>query len=210
MSLKSLFLQFIPSKKISSIEELQSILNEGISRIEDSEQFAELIFNEYQHKLKRSFFAAVRNEEIAEDLTLEVLYKVISKIDSYQANKSKFNTWVWNIYQNHLIDYFRKSKNQIDLITSESIDIDKLEFDQNQEFLLDSELEKMISKENLKLVDMAISKLSPFNQQIILLWLDDELTLKEIASIMKTNEQNIKNRIFQAKLKLKEYLYGKI
>ena len=62
-------------------------------------------------KLKINYFLKKKYPKCdIEDDCSDILLKIFEKIDDYDINKSKFNTWVINIAKNHMIDKSRKQK----------------------------------------------------------------------------------------------------
>lgn len=54
----------------------------------------------------------VQDETIADELTVSVFSKVLSKLDLYDPN-FQFKTWVLTIAQNSVIDYWRKKQEKM-------------------------------------------------------------------------------------------------
>lgn len=48
--------------------------------------------------------------ECADEIVSDVFLKVYQNLDTFDASKSKLNTWIFNITKNTLIDYFRSIK----------------------------------------------------------------------------------------------------
>lgn len=49
------------------------------------------------------------NKDIDDD-TSEIMIKIFERIEKYDSEKSKFNTWVINIANHHMIDKWKKNK----------------------------------------------------------------------------------------------------
>lgn len=67
-------------------------------------------FTYFSPLLYRFFLTRTAHRDLAEDLTQDVFFKIISKIDSFDEEKGNFPGWVWQIARNTLIDYFREKK----------------------------------------------------------------------------------------------------
>ncbi|MBU0645889.1 RNA polymerase sigma factor [Patescibacteria group bacterium] len=59
------------------------------------------------------FFRIGQNHEIAEDLVSEIFLKALNKFDDYDEKKSK-SAWIYTIAHNHLVNYYRDKKVEID------------------------------------------------------------------------------------------------
>jgi len=77
----------------------------------DFEQF-------YRENLDRIFryvfFRVGRNRSVAEDLVSEIFMKALQKFETYDPTISK-SAWIYRIAHNHLANYFRDRKEQVDL-----------------------------------------------------------------------------------------------
>nr|WP_153926836.1 sigma-70 family RNA polymerase sigma factor [Riemerella anatipestifer] len=143
----------------------------------------------------------VKNETEADEITVNVFSKVLSKIDLYDPN-FQFKTWVLTIAQNTIIDYWRK-KNR-DSETS----IEYMEEFRNT--LVKSPEELLISEEEDKEIIKVIESLEANYQEIINLRFFEEKSIKEISDILNISVSNAKVRIMRAKKVLKELLKNNI
>jgi RNA polymerase sigma-70 factor (ECF subfamily) len=69
-------------------------------------------YTENYSKILNHVVIRVKNREVAEELTNDVFLKIREKISLYDEQKSGFNTWVYTVANNTIIDYFRASKNE--------------------------------------------------------------------------------------------------
>ncbi|MBN2892713.1 MAG: sigma-70 family RNA polymerase sigma factor [Bacteroidales bacterium] len=76
----------------------------------DEQAFGQLM-GKYRMSVFYLILKMVKNEDDAEDLTIEVFSKVYFNIDMY-AETHSFSTWLFKIASNHAIDFIRKKKNQ--------------------------------------------------------------------------------------------------
>ncbi|MDY3537608.1 sigma-70 family RNA polymerase sigma factor [Riemerella anatipestifer] len=143
----------------------------------------------------------VKNEIEADEITVNVFSKVLSKIELYDPN-FQFKTWVLTIAQNTIIDYWRKKSRD-----SET-PIEYMEEFRNT--LAKSPEELMISEEEDKEIVKAIETLEANYQEIINLRFFEEKSIKEISDILNISVSNAKVRIMRAKKVLKELLKNNI
>jgi RNA polymerase sigma-70 factor, ECF subfamily len=129
------------------------------------EKTENVIYKEYFTQIKGFFRKKINSMDDADDLAIETLNKVLSKIDSYNADYP-FDKWVWSIANNHLIDYFRKINTKRYQVYKNLADVDDIAntggtstTDMEFQFLLD-EVNLILS--NLSDVDRAIFNLSIF------------------------------------------------
>ena len=69
----------------------------------------EMIIQKYQTPLSSYIARMVKEYELALDITQEVFVKAYSSLRSYRQ-EYKFNTWLFKIASNTVIDYWRKKR----------------------------------------------------------------------------------------------------
>lgn len=138
----------------------------------------------------------VKNEVLADEITVNVFEKVLKKLDLYQPD-FKFKTWILTIAQNSVIDFWRKQN-------SEHFCFETIE-DLKNDFAFSPE-EIMISEEEQKNIIKVIESLDEHYQNIIRLRFFEEKSIAEIAEELKLSKSNIKVRIMRAKKILAELL----
>src|SRR5690606_21172490 len=92
----------------------------------------------------------VQDEHVADEITVSVFSKVLSKLDLYDPN-FQFKTWILTIAQNTIIDYWRKKSRENEDST------DNFEGFKNQLALSPEEL--LISEEDQKQILASIQSL---------------------------------------------------
>ncbi len=101
--------------------------------------YQNILYNKYKNILTKYIKEVYNPKEDVEDIISEVLIKIFLSLNSYNCQKSDFNTWAFNITKNHMIDLWRK--NNVDIIYnnevvdeirsngSTTIDFDQMGFD---------------------------------------------------------------------------------
>ncbi|SEA63009.1 RNA polymerase sigma-70 factor, ECF subfamily [Psychroflexus halocasei] len=80
----------------------------------------------YAQSLFGVIHAFVKNKAQAEDVLQEVMVKIWQKIDTYDASKGRFYTWIVNIARNAAIDKYRSKaykKERENLSTNNFVDV---------------------------------------------------------------------------------------
>ena len=139
----------------------------------------------------------VQDEHIADEITVSVFAKVLSKLDLFDPN-FQFKTWILTIAQNSIIDYWRKKSRE----NEDSID----NFDGFKNHLALSPEELLISEEDQKQIMSVIESLDSNYKDIIQLRFFEEKSIKEIAEELNITLSNTKVRIMRAKKLLAELL----
>ena len=139
----------------------------------------------------------VKDENDADEITVSVFSKVLSKLDLFDPN-FQFKTWILTIAQNTVIDFWRK-KNQENEEVDDSLAEVKNQYAKSPEELL-------ISEEEQKKILGIIETMDTKNRDIIRLRFFDEKSIKEIAEELNISVANTKVRIMRAKKVLAELL----
>ena len=139
----------------------------------------------------------VRDENDADEITVNVFSKVLSKIDMYDPD-FEFKTWVLTIAQNTIIDFWRK-KSRENQDPTEHLDEVKNQYAKSPE-------ELMISDEEQKKIIKTIESLDKNYQDILRLRFFEEKSIKEIAEELGISVANTKVRVMRAKKVLGELL----
>lgn len=132
----------------------------------------------------------VHDENIADEITVSVFSKVLSKLDLYDR-AFQFKTWILTIAQNTVIDYWRK-KNRESEDSTDNFDDFKNHFARSPEELL-------ISEEDENQILAVIESLDSGYRDIIRLRFFEEKSIKEIAEELQLTVANTKVRIMRAK-----------
>lgn len=139
----------------------------------------------------------VKDENDADEITVNVFSKVLSKLDMFDPH-FHFKTWILTIAQNTVIDFWRK-KNRENEDAVENLEEVKNQYAKSPEELL-------ISEEEQKKIIKTIESLDANYQDIIKLRFFEEKSIKEIAEELGISVANTKVRVMRAKKVLAELL----
>ncbi len=152
----------------------------------------------YGFLLKRT-----RNENDAEDITIQTFSKAFDKIHTYN-DTYKFKTWLTTISKNIHIDFTRKKRTSI-LNTN-------LHNDKQAHQVIDDSLspeDKIITEQNLAKLLRDIKKLKPHYQKVINLRFFFELSYQDISKELNEPINNVKVKLLRAKKLLAEIIQKK-
>ncbi|WP_339893824.1 sigma-70 family RNA polymerase sigma factor [uncultured Algibacter sp.] len=179
-------------------------IEEAITRAKKNDQKAfnyllDLFWdNVYGFQLKRT-----RNENDAEDITIQTFSKAFDKIETYDEQYT-FKTWLITISKNIHIDLLRKEKNSIiQVISKDDRDVFQV-LDESP-----SPEDKLITEQHLAKLLRDIKKLKPHYQEVINLRYFQELSYKEISKELKEPINNVKVKLLRAKKLLAEIIREK-
>jgi len=136
-------------------------------------------------------------EEDFQDYYQEVCLQLWKSRENFKGD-SKWSTWVYRISLNVSLSLLKKDKK----VNKKSVELQDLSTVAPQDL-------NPFNDESLKLLYIAIKKLSELDRAIILLYLEEN-SYQEIAEIMGLSPNNIGVKITRIKKKLKTLLDGKI
>ena len=141
----------------------------------------------------------VSHAEEAEDLTHEVFMSAWQNIGSYKSKGFPFSSWLYQIARNRVIDHYRTKKFHTDI---ESVEGEVAGLEAKIEIDLENSL-------SLEVVKAMLQKLTPEQQDVILMRFMEERTHKEIAAAMKKSEGSVRLMQHRAVNTLKRLINGK-
>lgn len=160
------------------------------------EQVLQELLNDYLQLGFSIIYRVVRQREEAEDVLQEALVKVIQGLPNFQGISS-FKTWFCKICYHESINRYKKNKSKM------TVNIEDLEYELHEKTPLDETIEKRIEKEKIW---NCVDELDPRYKTVLMAFYQDEMSIKEIAQIMKLNENTIKTHLSRAKSQLKSKL----
>ena len=172
----------------------------GLKR-QDPELLDRLI-ETYQHRLMRYLMFLTGKREVAEDLFQETWIRVLRRGSQYNG-QARFDTWIFTIARNLVIDLSRKR-------TMASLDEMREGGDDERPFEIvedgPSPLEQFQGRENAAEVATVILKLEPSYREVLTLRFHEELSLEEIAAVTRAPLSTVKSRLYRGLAALKPEL----
>jgi RNA polymerase sigma-70 factor (ECF subfamily) len=169
----------------------------GLKR-QDPELLDQLI-EMYQHRLLRYLLFLTGRREVAEDLFQETWMRVLMRGGQYNG-KARFDTWLFTIARNLVIDLSRKR-------TMASLDEMREGGDDERPFEIAMEgpspLEQFQSREDCAEVGEVLLKLEPTYREVLVLRFYEELSLEEIAGVTRAPLSTVKSRLYRGLAALK-------
>jgi RNA polymerase sigma-70 factor (ECF subfamily) len=153
----------------------------------------------YQHRLLRYLLFLTGKRETAEDLFQETWMRVLLRGAQYNG-KARFDTWLFTIARNLVIDLSRKR-------TMASLDEmhETREDDRPFQIAIDgpSPLEQFETRENSAEIAAVLLTLEPSYREVLVLRFHEELSLEEIAGVTKAPLSTVKSRLYRGLAALK-------
>lgn len=150
-----------------------------------------LLYNRYAAKIYSKCISMLKDEAMAQDATQEIFTKIFLNLSKF-GEKAKFSTWVYSITYNYCIDYLRRKKKQTSIFSDEMEKAPEVVDEVPDEELISMEINQLKSVlDNLPIGDRAV----------LLMKYQDDMSIKEIASILDKSESAVKMKIKRAKEK---------
>lgn len=154
--------------------------------------------NNYQQFVYVLCVRILNNNEVAEEITQDVLIKCIEKIEQFKGD-SKLKTWVYTVARRETLNYIRINKLETTEI-SPSI----------ENTLKGDNIIALFDNEDLnETIQYYFNKLSTDAKEMLTLFYLEEMSLKEIAEITKFSESNVRVKLYRARESFKSILTEK-
>ena len=174
-----------------------TLIAQGLKR-HDADLLDQLIV-QYQHRLLRYLLYLTGNREVAEDLFQETWMRVLLRGDQYNGN-ARFDTWLFTIARNLLIDLRRKR-----VMSSLEQMFEGGEDERPFEIPSDGPTPFDLYKtyEDGQRVAEALLTLDPLHREVLVLRFHEELALEEIAKVTRAPLSTVKSRLYRGLAALK-------
>ena len=144
----------------------------------------------------------------AEDLTQDVFVKVYGNLTTFDLARGSFQTWITTLARNLLVDHFRRTKQQR---VTDSMDAG---WDESEELPMADRLasagpsqhDRAAQKEIARMVQEALTKISPELREAVILRDLQDMDYKEIAQVLRIPEGTVKSRISRGRAELARLL----
>ncbi|HHW48710.1 MAG TPA: sigma-70 family RNA polymerase sigma factor [Clostridiaceae bacterium] len=158
------------------------------------DSFAELV-TRYKKLIYGVVYNMINDKEEANDVSQEAFLRIYKALARYNP-EYKFSTWAVKIATNLCLDILRKKKH-------DSMPIEEIENASND---ADTPEESYLKKERLELIRKAVSELPDKYRIPIILFHQNGLSYEEITKVLGEPMTIVKNRLYRARLMLKEKL----
>jgi RNA polymerase sigma-70 factor, ECF subfamily len=153
----------------------------------------ELLYQQYHRRVYRYFYAHLKNDDDAADLTQQVFFQVWLHLSTYQPARGSFATWLFSIAHHRLIDFLRAIRSSVSWETLYEITITDL-----------GPEDIILSREAIAQVRELLDALSCFERELLALRFAARLPIGEIALIIGKSEEATKKRIARLIRRLQE------
>ena len=186
---------------VASVPQAENLaIAEGL-KLQDPELLDRLI-EEYQHRLLRYLLFLSSSREVAEDLFQETWIRVLLRGAQFNG-RSRFDTWLFTIARNLVIDLSRKR-------TMASLDEMSEAGDNERPFEIadddPSPFQQFQTGEDRAEVHQVLIGLEANSREVLVLRFYEELSLEEIAGITRAPLSTVKSRLYRGLAAIKPEL----
>jgi RNA polymerase sigma-70 factor (ECF subfamily) len=178
-------------------------VSEGLKR-QDAGLLDELIVR-HQHRLMRYLLYLCGNREVAEDLFQEVWMRVLVRGSQFNG-KARFDTWLFTIARNLLIDLRRKkTMSSLDELFDSGSDDDRpmsfeIAGDEPTPF------DRFSNLEDRERIEGALMELDTLYREVLVLRFHEDLSLEEISKVTRAPLSTVKSRLYRGLAAIKPKL----
>jgi len=161
----------------------------------DNEAFGSLYLIYLDRIYRYIFFRVNQHKQIAEDLTETIFIKAMQNIGSFTTEKGNFQSWLYRIAHNTVIDHYKTYK-QTAPIHENTMTVDQIGS-------LEKDLDTKIEFEK---VTKALQHLTKEQREVITLRFVEDLPHKQIAYIVGKQEEAVRAIQYRAMQTLRKHL----
>ena len=180
--------------------------------VEEEEEAAssrnfDVIIRLHQRRVYRLLYVLLRDADAADTLTQECFLRAYKKLETFRG-ECRIETWLLRIAVNLARDY---GKNRRTSFWRRLVGLEGTEESENRQVLgsQPSPERVLLAREELEAVWAAVDSLSQQQRAIFLLRFTEELSLAEIAAIMKLSVGTVKAHLFRATARIRETVRDK-
>jgi len=158
----------------------------------------ETLYRRHRDKLYRFLVRQLRNAALADEVFQDIWQRVIAARADWRPD-ALFTTWLYRIAHNRLADHWRAAQHRppppedADLRTARIVDPDSPE-------------RRLSQFEQRRQLQIALASLPDEQREVVLLRLEQELTLEAIGEITGVGRETVKSRLRYAMDKLRTLL----
>jgi RNA polymerase sigma-70 factor (ECF subfamily) len=188
------------------------VLEDGelVARVLGGEEaLFETLVRRYQVRVVSHVTRMVGSREDALDLAQEIFLKVFQALDRYNP-AYKFSTWLFRIAGNAAIDHLRKRRPRTVPLEAPADPDGAGPFQAEQRSTWLDPYGELRNSERGQAIHRAIQELPPDFRELIALRHFAGLSYEEIAEVKKMPLGTVKNKLFRARVVLKDRLAGEL
>jgi RNA polymerase sigma-70 factor (ECF subfamily) len=164
----------------------------------------EALIERYQYRLFRYLISLTGNRQDASDMFQETWIRILERGHQYNG-KWKFESWLFTIARNLVIDKMRRQPKSVSL---EQVPDSMLEIPERNRADEAQAVKPLAQSETSERVQAAMQQLSPASREALVLRFQEELPLDEISRITAAPLSTVKSRIYRGLEMLRDLMEG--
>lgn len=175
---------------------------EALQRGENPDKSFRILFDRYHQPVQRFFAQRVFSPEDRLDLTQETFLRVYRGIGGFRG-ESRFGTWLFRVAANTHLKWVRRQavREHIQEPNPNEGELGEGPADPNSDPLDDS-----LEGERRQLLHRAIGELPEKMRRCVVLRVEQDLSYREIAALLRLSTETVKVHLFQARKRLRDSL----
>jgi RNA polymerase sigma-70 factor (ECF subfamily) len=166
--------------------------------VEGDRQAFAILYSHYAPLLYKAVFPLTnKSKEDTEEIIQELFVKVWDRRDNMLTIQS-FRPFIFRMARNRVIDWYRRNESKRNYCTF---------YSENYRDEAASVTDDLLFEEYYAIAMRAIAKLPPRQKQIFNLRHTDDLSLSEIAGVLRISLHAVKKQLYQATRFVREYLH---
>jgi RNA polymerase sigma-70 factor (ECF subfamily) len=159
----------------------------------------------HQHRLLRYLLYLTSNREMAEDLFQEVWMRVLVRGAQFNG-QARFDTWLFTIARNLVIDQRRKrTMSSLDEIFESNNDEDRgWSFEATDDD--PTPFDRLSNLEDRERIASALLQIDTLHREVLVLRFHEDLSLEEISKVTRAPLSTVKSRLYRGMAALKPKL----
>ena len=157
-------------------------------------------YRRYSREIYLYLYSLCKSRETAEDLMQEVFLKALLSLPDQNEN---LRAWLYKVARNACFKELRNRNREVEMDPAAEADVYAAEAVEKKQ---DSLSDILIRNEQKKMLYEAMLKLPDRQREILELFYFSEMSMKQIAEIMKLTPQNVRVLAYRAKKQLREYM----
>ncbi|MEI6815536.1 MAG: RNA polymerase sigma factor [Bacteroidota bacterium] len=155
-----------------------------------NQQHFDTLYDTYSKRLYHICMRYSGDEDEAKDILQDGFIKVFVQLKTFDMAKGTFDGWIKRIFVNTSIDYFRKKSHNINSVSLENVSDHLMHEDENDEPVYDLTTDQIM--------DM-VRELPTGYRLVFNLYVVEEMSHKQIATMLGISENTSKTQLFKAK-----------
>ena len=156
--------------------------------------------DQFQEGIFRLVYYRIRSHMDAEDLTQDIFFKAFRNLKQLKSPEV-FRSWLYRIAVNRIRDFYRRKsfKSMFGILP-----IDDPEFQEPEEMTQPPGTEEQINRRAFwDQINAILATLPKMEKEVFLLRFFDDLSIREIGSVLKKNESTVKTHLYRALKKVR-------